>query len=41
VCGNILASFGVEAFSLEKFHLLERLQIDERISAFKEMTQIP
>ena len=41
VCGNILASFGVEAFSLEGFQRLERPQIEERISQFKEMTKIP
>src|ERR1700751_4162918 len=39
IYGSVLASFCVEAFSLEKLRKLTRDQIDERYEAFKMMSQ--
>ena len=41
VYGNISASFGVEAFSLEGFRRLERGHIDERARRFRDMIHVP
>ncbi|MBN2703615.1 MAG: bifunctional hydroxymethylpyrimidine kinase/phosphomethylpyrimidine kinase [Pontiellaceae bacterium] len=38
--GTIVASFGVEEFSLERLIGLDRKQIDERLDAFKRMCQL-
>jgi cytidine kinase len=41
VYGNILASFGVEAFSLEGFQHLDRSQIETRVGQFRRMIHVP
>jgi len=41
VHGNVVASFGVESFSLDTLQKLERTHIDERISLFRSMIHIP
>ncbi len=41
VHGNIVASFGVEAFSLERFHALDRGDIDDRVNHFRKMIHVP
>ncbi len=38
--GTIVASFGVEEFSLERLIKLDRRQIDERLNTFKKMCQL-
>jgi len=38
--GTIVASFGVEEFSLERLIRLDRKQIDERLNTFKKMCQL-
>ena len=40
VYGSIVASFGVEEFSLERLIRLDRPQIDARLSVFKEMCRL-
>ncbi len=40
VYGSIVASFGVEEFSLERLVQLDRPQIDTRVSEFKEMCRL-
>ena len=40
VYGSVVASFGVEAFSLERLATLTSEQIEERASLFREMTRI-
>ena len=40
VYGSIAASFGVEEFSLERLACLDRNQIEERVSEFKEMCRL-
>ncbi len=40
VYGSIVASFGVEEFSLERLTRLDRDQIERRVSAFKDMCRI-
>ena len=35
--GSVIASFGVEAFSLERFTALTPADIEERVSALREM----
>lgn len=37
VCGSVVASFGVEEFSLERLAALDRPQIEERIALFESM----
>jgi sugar/nucleoside kinase (ribokinase family) len=37
VCGSVVASFGVEEFSLERLAVLDRPQIEERIALFESM----
>jgi len=39
--GNILASFGVEAFSLDRLAQLDGRQIADRIRAFRRMCRQP
>ncbi len=41
VYGNVIASFGVESFSLEKLQTLERPHVEERVGTFREMIHIP
>ena len=41
VHGNVVASFGVESFSLDTLQKLERSHIDDRISLFRSMIHIP
>jgi len=41
VHGNVVASFGVESFSLDTLQKLERTHIDDRISLFRSMIHIP
>lgn len=38
--GNIVASFGVQAFSLDRYVSLDREQIEERMALFREMTEL-
>jgi sugar/nucleoside kinase (ribokinase family) len=38
--GTIVASFGVEEFSLERLIRLDRAQIDQRLNTFKKMCQL-
>ena len=38
--GNIVASFGVEAFSLEGFQSTEREDIEARMALFQDMTHL-
>lgn len=40
VYANVVAAFGVEAFSLERLSRLTRAEIDERVQAFREMTRV-
>jgi sugar/nucleoside kinase (ribokinase family) len=40
LCGSVVASFGVEAFSLEKLESLTVEQIDSRLAELKQMIQI-
>ena len=40
VYGSIVASFGVEAFSLDRLKQLNRDQIEARVSGFKEMCRL-
>lgn len=40
VYGSIVASFGVEEFSLDRLKRLDRAQIDARVATFKEMCRI-
>ena len=40
VYGSIVASFGVEAFSLDRLEALDRGQIEARLDAFKEMCRL-
>ncbi|MBN2163718.1 MAG: bifunctional hydroxymethylpyrimidine kinase/phosphomethylpyrimidine kinase [Pontiellaceae bacterium] len=40
VYGSIVASFGVEEFSLERLKQLDRDQIDARVSEFREMCRL-
>ena len=40
VFGSIVASFGVEEFSLERLQTLDREQIDARVSDFREMCRL-
>jgi sugar/nucleoside kinase (ribokinase family) len=39
--GNIVASYGVQAFGLDPFENLERAHIDHRIECFRRMVHIP
>jgi sugar/nucleoside kinase (ribokinase family) len=39
VYGSVVASFCVERFSLQRFHGLERSEIDARFEAFRELTR--
>lgn len=41
VYGNILASFGVGAFSLEGFQALDRAGIEDRVGLFRSMIHVP
>ena len=38
--GSVVASFGVEAFSLDRFETLDRDQIEERVTTFTSMFQL-
>jgi sugar/nucleoside kinase (ribokinase family) len=38
--GSVVASFGVEAFSLDRFETLDRDQVEERVDAFKAMCRV-
>jgi cytidine kinase len=40
LCGSVVASFGVEAFSLERLESLTMEQIDGRLNELKQMTQL-
>jgi sugar/nucleoside kinase (ribokinase family) len=40
VYGSIVASFGVEAFSLDRLKQLDRDEIENRVAEFKEMCRI-
>ena len=39
-CGSVVASFGVEAFSLERLQRLSRRDIDQRLSVFRELLRL-
>jgi len=39
VLGSVLASYNVEAFSLERLRTLTKADIDERYQTFKRMSQ--
>ncbi|MEP6810835.1 MAG: PfkB family carbohydrate kinase, partial [Chthoniobacterales bacterium] len=39
IYGSVLASFNVEAFSLERLRTLTRKEIDERFAVFQAMSQ--
>ncbi len=41
VYGSVVASFGVEAFSLERLQTLTRDQIEDRAREFRAMTRVP
>ncbi|MBU0677229.1 MAG: bifunctional hydroxymethylpyrimidine kinase/phosphomethylpyrimidine kinase, partial [Verrucomicrobia bacterium] len=41
IYGSIVASFGVEAFSLDKLCRISIEQIEERAALFREMTRVP
>lgn len=38
--GSVVASFGVEAFSLDRFETLDRDQVEARVDAFKSMCRV-
>ena len=38
--GSVVASFGVEAFSLERLRGLTRAEIDGRLVAFRELIRL-
>jgi hypothetical protein len=40
VYGSIVASFGVEEFSLERLKQLDRNEIEIRVAEFKEMCKV-
>jgi sugar/nucleoside kinase (ribokinase family) len=40
VYGSVVASFGVEEFSLDRLKLLSREEIEQRVTAFKEMCRL-
>lgn len=39
-CGSVVASFGVEAFSLDRLQRLTRREIDLRLESFRTLTQL-
>lgn len=39
--GSVVASFGVEAFSLERLQKLNRTEIEHRFNAFADLTHLP
>ncbi len=39
IYGSVLASFSVEAFSLERLRTLTKKEIDERYQVFRAMSQ--
>lgn len=38
--GSVVASFGVEAFSLDRLQALTRAEIEHRLAAFRDLTQL-
>jgi cytidine kinase len=40
VCGSVVASFGVEEFSLDRLATLDRFQIEERMAHFETMCRL-
>ena len=40
VIGSIIASFGVEEFSLDRFYKLNQNEINQRVTLFKSMCKI-
>ena len=38
--GAVVASFGVEAFSLERLQKLNRAEIEERMGAYRQLTHL-